>query len=162
MAKAGRELDQHNASEGRHVTQPQPYHKCASSWQEDLAERCSVAETKYLTARFKLIEYDDPPIIERPVVKTQSRRAEPKPLPAIAPTLPAATSSSLAGSRTLCGAQPGLMVAQARHAVASRSSHVFGRFRTVSTRAREGECELGTLAIGKRCQEQISATGWAW
>jgi hypothetical protein len=25
-------------------------------------------------------------------------------------------------------------------------------------RAREGECELGTLAIGKRCQEQISAT----
>jgi hypothetical protein len=26
-------------------------------------------------------------------------------------------------------------------------------------RAREGECELGTLAIGKRCQEQISATG---
>jgi transposase InsO family protein len=38
----------------------------------------------------------------------------------------------------------------------------FGRFRTVSTRAREGECELGTLAIGKRCQERISATGWAW
>jgi hypothetical protein len=37
-----------------------------------------------------------------------------------------------------------------------------GRFRTVSTRAREGECELGTLAIGKRCQERISATGWAW
>ncbi len=33
---------------------------------------------------------------------------------------------------------------------------------TVSTRAREGECELGTLAIGKRCQERISATGWAW
>jgi hypothetical protein len=33
----------------------------------------------------------------------------------------------------------------------------FGRFRTVSTRAREGECELGTLAIGKRCQERISA-----
>src|SRR6202030_3422888 len=31
-----------------------------------------------------------------------------------------------------------------------------------STRAREGECELGTLAIGKRCQERISATGWAW
>jgi integrase len=30
------------------------------------------------------------------------------------------------------------------------------------TRAREGECELGTLAIGKRCQERISATGWAW
>jgi hypothetical protein len=29
-------------------------------------------------------------------------------------------------------------------------------------RAREGECELGTLAIGKRCQERISATGWAW
>jgi hypothetical protein len=28
-------------------------------------------------------------------------------------------------------------------------------------RAREGECELGTLAIGKRCQERISATGWA-
>jgi DNA-binding response OmpR family regulator len=40
--------------------------------------------------------------------------------------------------------------------------HDFGRFRTVSTRAREGECELGTLAIGKRCQERISATGWAW
>jgi hypothetical protein len=31
-----------------------------------------------------------------------------------------------------------------------------------SLRAREGECELGTLAIGKRCQERISATGWAW
>jgi hypothetical protein len=31
-----------------------------------------------------------------------------------------------------------------------------------SLRAREGECELGTLAIGKRCQEWISATGWAW
>jgi hypothetical protein len=29
-------------------------------------------------------------------------------------------------------------------------------------RAREGECELGTLAIGKWCQERISATGWAW
>jgi hypothetical protein len=29
-------------------------------------------------------------------------------------------------------------------------------------RAREGERELGTLAIGKRCQERISATGWAW
>src|ERR1700720_2016449 len=28
-------------------------------------------------------------------------------------------------------------------------------------RAREAECELGTLAIGKRCQERISATGWA-
>jgi hypothetical protein len=28
-------------------------------------------------------------------------------------------------------------------------------------RAREGECELGTLAIGKRCQGRISATGWA-
>jgi hypothetical protein len=28
--------------------------------------------------------------------------------------------------------------------------------------SREGECELGTLAIGKRCQERISATGWAW
>jgi hypothetical protein len=27
-------------------------------------------------------------------------------------------------------------------------------------RAREGECELGTLAIGKRCQERISAIGW--
>jgi hypothetical protein len=26
--------------------------------------------------------------------------------------------------------------------------------------AREGECELGTLAIGKRCQERIWATGW--
>ena len=31
-----------------------------------------------------------------------------------------------------------------------------------SLRAREGECELGTLAIGKRCQERISATGWPW
>jgi hypothetical protein len=41
-------------------------------------------------------------------------------------------------------------------------NHDFGRFRTVSTRARKGECELGTLAIGKRCQERISATGWAW
>jgi hypothetical protein len=40
--------------------------------------------------------------------------------------------------------------------------HDFGRFRTVSTRAREGECELGTLAIGKRCQERISATGCAF
>jgi hypothetical protein len=29
-------------------------------------------------------------------------------------------------------------------------------------RAREGECELGTLVIGKRYQERISATGWAW
>ena len=28
-------------------------------------------------------------------------------------------------------------------------------------RAREGECELGTLGIGKRCQERISATGLA-
>jgi hypothetical protein len=28
-------------------------------------------------------------------------------------------------------------------------------------RAREAEWELGTLAIGKRCQERISATGWA-
>jgi hypothetical protein len=37
-------------------------------------------------------------------------------------------------------------------------SDVFGQ----SLRAREGECELGTLAIGKRCQERISATGWAW
>jgi hypothetical protein len=37
------------------------------------------------------------------------------------------------------------------------------RFRTFSDSlyAREGECELGTLAIGKRCQERISATGWA-
>jgi ABC-type branched-subunit amino acid transport system ATPase component len=42
------------------------------------------------------------------------------------------------------------------------STYDFGRFRTVSTRAREGECELGTLAIGKRCQERISASGWAW
>jgi hypothetical protein len=41
-------------------------------------------------------------------------------------------------------------------------NHDFGRFRTVSTRAREAEWELGTLAIGKRCQERISATGWAW
>ena len=24
------------------------------------------------------------------------------------------------------------------------------------------KCEVGTLAIGKRCQERISATGWAW
>ena len=39
-----------------------------------------------------------------------------------------------------------------------RLSDVFGQ----SLRAREGECELGTLAIGKRCQERISATGWAW
>jgi hypothetical protein len=28
----------------------------------------------------------------------------------------------------------------------------------LSTRAREGECELGTLAIGKRYQERISAS----
>jgi hypothetical protein len=35
-------------------------------------------------------------------------------------------------------------------------TNVFGQ----SLRAREGECELGTLAIGKRCQERISATGW--
>jgi hypothetical protein len=39
------------------------------------------------------------------------------------------------------------------------------RFRTFSdslyARAR-AEWELGTLAIGKRCQERISATGWAW
>jgi hypothetical protein len=32
---------------------------------------------------------------------------------------------------------------------------------SIYARAR-GECELGTLAIGKRCQERISATGWAW
>jgi hypothetical protein len=98
MAKAGRGLDQHNASEGRHVTQPQPYHKCASSWQENLAERCSVAETEYLTARFKLIEYDDPPIIERPVVKTRSRRAKPK--PAHAPDLPPLSKSAFPTYRT--------------------------------------------------------------
>jgi hypothetical protein len=34
--------------------------------------------------------------------------------------------------------------------------HVFGQY----LRAREGECELGTLAIGKRGQERILATGW--
>jgi multimeric flavodoxin WrbA len=33
-------------------------------------------------------------------------------------------------------------------------NHDSGRSWTVSTRAREGECELGTLAIGKRCQER--------
>src|SRR4249920_2024222 len=37
-------------------------------------------------------------------------------------------------------------------------SDVFGQ----SLRAREGECELGTIAVGKRCQERILATGWAW
>jgi hypothetical protein len=36
------------------------------------------------------------------------------------------------------------------------AADVFGQ----SLRAREGECELGTLAIGKRCQERISAIGW--
>jgi ATP-dependent DNA ligase len=38
----------------------------------------------------------------------------------------------------------------------------FDRIRYRHHDAREGECELGTLAIGKRCQERISATGWAW
>ena len=49
---------------------------------------------------------------------------------------------------------------------ARRVALVPPRFLTISdsvyARAREGECELGTLAIGKRCQERISATGWAW
>jgi hypothetical protein len=47
------------------------------------------------------------------------------------------------------------------HDFTMKDADDFGRFRTVSTRAREGECELGTLAIGKRCQERISATRWA-
>jgi hypothetical protein len=44
------------------------------------------------------------------------------------------------------------MGVQRHAAVVASTSRVMvfnGRFRTVSTRAREGECELGTLAIGK-------------
>jgi hypothetical protein len=58
----------------------------------------------------------------------------------------------LAGQRGRQSARSG----DARAAVAAQEattiSDVFGQ----SLRAREGECELGTLAIGKRCQERIS------
>jgi hypothetical protein len=52
--------------------------------------------------------------------------------------------------------RPGVVKSRNALMDAAYFSDVFGQ----SLRAREGECELGTLAIGKRCQEQNSATGW--